>query len=172
MGKPPSWGKKETGKADDVNFTDTRIHEVKLIGLKRFTNYYYRVRTGKLVSDIFQFKTSPFASDNKSFNILAMSDMQKDHQNPDKFKEIVNEGIILYLKQEYGNNLPDDLEKKRYKYFKTLGVPVDKEWTPENSFLVFNISKDKAKRLCKEFEQNAFVYGSVYSEAELVWVNY
>ena len=63
------------------------------------------------------------------------------------------------------------IEKQRYKYFETLGIPVDKEWTPENSFLVFNMSKDKAKRLCKEFEQNAFVYGSVDSEAELVWVN-
>lgn len=63
------------------------------------------------------------------------------------------------------------LEKQRFKYFETLGVPADNNWTSENSFLVFNMSKDKAKRLCKEFEQNAFVYGSVDSEAELVWVN-
>ena len=108
-GETTKLGKKQNGRAEDVNFTDTRIHEVNLTGLKRFTNYYYRVRTGKLVSDIFQFKTPPFASDHKSFNLLAMSDMQKDNQNPDKFKEIVNEGIIPYLKQEYGNNLPDDL---------------------------------------------------------------
>lgn len=64
------------------------------------------------------------------------------------------------------------LEKQRFKYFETLGVPADNDWIPENSFLVFNMSKDKAKKLCKEFEQNAFVYGSVDSEAELVWVNY
>jgi len=108
-GETTKLGKKQNGRAEDVNFTDTRIHEVNLTGLKRFTNYYYRVRTGKLVSDIFQFKTPPFASDYKSFNLLAMSDMQKDNQNPDKFKEIVNEGIIPYLKKEYGNDLPDDL---------------------------------------------------------------
>ncbi|WP_419213965.1 fibronectin type III domain-containing protein [Maribacter sp. X9] len=108
-GESQKLGRKQVGKAFDVNFTDSRIHEVKIADLKRFTDYYYRVRTGKLVSDIFQFKTPPFASDHKSFNLLAMSDMQKDHQNPDKFKEIVNEGIIPYLKQQYGNDLPDDL---------------------------------------------------------------
>ena len=41
--------------------------------------------------------------------MLAMSDMQKDHQNPDKFSEIVNEGIIPYLKTEYGEALPENL---------------------------------------------------------------
>jgi 3',5'-cyclic AMP phosphodiesterase CpdA len=102
-------GKKESGLAYDVNFSESRIHEVKITGLQRFTEYYYRVRTGKLVSDIYQFKTPPFASDHESFNLLAMSDMQKDHQNPDKFGEIVNKGILPFLKAEYGNELPDDL---------------------------------------------------------------
>ncbi|PWK24971.1 fibronectin type III domain-containing protein [Maribacter polysiphoniae] len=108
-GASPKLGKKQTGISFDVNFTDARIHEVKITGLKRFTEYYYRVRTGKLVSDVFQFKTPPFASDHQSFNMLAMSDMQKDRQNPDKFSEIVNEGIIPYLNKEYGNSVPDNL---------------------------------------------------------------
>ena len=38
-----------------------------------------------------------------------MSDMQIDHQNPDKFNEIVNKGILPFLKSEYGNNVPDEL---------------------------------------------------------------
>ena len=102
-------GKKTEGLASDINFTDSRIHEVQIKNLKRFTTYFYRVRTEKVVSDIFQFKTPPFASDNQSFNMLAMSDIQKDHQNPDKFSEIVNEGILPYLKTEYGKALPDNL---------------------------------------------------------------
>jgi hypothetical protein len=64
------------------------------------------------------------------------------------------------------------LEKQRYKYFETLGIPIDNDWTPENSFLVFIMPKEQAKRLCTEFEQNAFIYGCVDSEPELVWVNY
>ena len=102
-------GKKTKGIAYDINFTHSRIHEVQIENLKRFTTYFYRVRTGNVISDIFQFKTPPFSSDNRSFNMLAMSDMQKDHQNPDKFSEIVNEGIIPYLKTEYGEALPENL---------------------------------------------------------------
>jgi len=102
-------GKKTQGIAYDVNFSDTRIHEVKLTGLQRFTEYYYRVRTGKAKSDIFQFKTPPFASDEESFNIVAMSDMQYDSQNPNKFSEMVNEGVIQYLEQEFEGKLPENL---------------------------------------------------------------
>lgn len=108
-GESPRLGKKQTGTSVDINFTDARIHEVNITDLKRFTVYYYRVKTNNLVSDIFQFKTPPFASDNQSFNLLAMSDMQIDRQHPDKFREIVNEGIIPYLNKEYGSSVPDNL---------------------------------------------------------------
>ncbi len=108
-GLTPKLGKKAQGVAFDINFGPSRIHEVKITGLKRFTEYYYKVRTGNVESDIFQFKTPPFASDNESFNIVAMSDMQYDSQNPDKFSEIVNEGILPYIRDAYGESLPDNL---------------------------------------------------------------
>jgi len=108
-GLTPKLGKKEQGISYGANFNESRIHEVQLEGLDRFTAYYYRVRTGKAISDIYQFKTPPFASDNESFNMLAMSDMQYDTQEPDKFSEIVNEGILTYLKQEYGGTVSDNL---------------------------------------------------------------
>lgn len=102
-------GNTTKGISEDINYTDTRIHEVKLTKLKRFTTYFYQVRTGKTSSDIFQFKTSPFASDNKSFQIIAMSDMQYDSNKPDKYKEIVEEGILKYLKKEFKGELADNL---------------------------------------------------------------
>ncbi len=108
-GTTPKLGKKTTGQSMDINFTQVRLHEVQLTGLKRYTTYYYRVKTGKAKSDIYQFKTPPFASDKKSFNLVAMSDMQKDHQNPDKFYEVVNEGVLAYLKKEFGGELPNNL---------------------------------------------------------------
>ena len=37
-------GKKTSGKAEDINFSESRVHIVKLEGLKRFTEYYYRVK--------------------------------------------------------------------------------------------------------------------------------
>ncbi len=108
-GLSPKLGKKKEGISYDVNFSESRIHEVKIDGLKRFTEYYYRVRTGNMASDIFQFKTPPFASDNESFKIVAMSDMQYDHNHPDKFSEIVNDGVLAYLEKEYKGNLPNNL---------------------------------------------------------------
>lgn len=108
-GTTPKLGKKTSGKTDKVNYGPSRIHEVELTGLKRFTEYYYRVKTGKLKSDIFQFKTPPFANEVKSFNLIAMSDMQLDWQHTDKFSEIINEGVIKYLKKEFDGKLPDNL---------------------------------------------------------------
>ncbi len=102
-------GQKTQGKAFDINFSETRVHEVKIEGLKRFTTYYYRVKTGALRSDIYQFKTPPFANDEESFNMIAMSDMQIDSQHPGKFGEIVQEGILTYLTKEFGGKLPDNL---------------------------------------------------------------
>ncbi|MEL6835863.1 MAG: FN3 domain-containing metallophosphoesterase family protein [Bacteroidota bacterium] len=73
------------------------VHEVRLDGLERFTRYYYRVRTETAVSEIHSFRTPPFASDEQSFKLVAMSDMQRDNSFPDKFREIVEEGVIEYL---------------------------------------------------------------------------
>ena len=102
-------GNKTTGNSNKVNFGESRLHEVQLTGLKRFTTYYYRVKTGKLKSDILQFKTPPFSGEAASFNLIAMSDMQIDRSQPDKFSEVVNEGILNYLEQQFGGKVPDNL---------------------------------------------------------------
>jgi predicted MPP superfamily phosphohydrolase len=108
-GTTPKLGKKTLGGAQGINFGEARVHEVKLEGLQRFTAYCYRVRTGKLLSDIHQFKTPPFAGDDRSFNLVAMSDMQKDHNRPDQFSEVVEKGILAYLEKEYNGKLSDNL---------------------------------------------------------------
>ena len=92
-----------------VSVGAARIHEVKLENLQRFTKYFYQVKTGAALSQIHSFKTSPFASDQESFRIIAMSDMQRDGAFPNKFQEIVEDGIIDYLDQEFGGELTDNL---------------------------------------------------------------
>ncbi len=98
-------GTKTKGTSFDINYTEKRIHEVRLKKLKRFTTYYYRVRTGNAKSAVFQFKTPPFVHDEKDFSILAMSDMQFDYREPEKFHEIVNQGVL----QSLDGNLEDNL---------------------------------------------------------------
>ncbi len=92
-----------------INNENTVIHEVQLTELQRFTTYYYRVKTEGAISAIHQFKTPPFASDHQSFRLIAMSDMQKDNNNPDKFLEIVEDGIIPQIENDYNGALSDNL---------------------------------------------------------------
>ncbi len=101
-------GNTVSGIAYTSNGTN-QIHEVQLESLNRFTRYYYQVKTGTAVSEIFHFKTPPFASDNEPFRLLAMSDMQRDNSQPNKFQEIVEEGVINYLTEQVGGDLSDNL---------------------------------------------------------------
>ncbi len=108
------WGLTDTlgQTAIGISYTSNsgaQIHDVFITPLKRFTKYYYRVRTGNTVSAIFSFKTPPFASDRESFRMVAMSDMQRDGQFPNKFQEIVEDGVMTYLENEFGGEIIDNL---------------------------------------------------------------
>jgi hypothetical protein len=85
------------------------VHDVKLEGLKAATQYHYRAITGSDTSAVFKFKTPALASDEQAFRIVAMSDMQRDGNNPDKFAEIIQDGVISYLEKELGGELSDNL---------------------------------------------------------------
>ena len=98
-----SFGTSEVSEGNSI------INTVTIEGLNRFTKYYYSVGIGAAGSAIYSFKTPPFASDQESFRIIAMSDMQRDGAFPNKFNEIVHEGIIDYLDAEFGGDLVDNL---------------------------------------------------------------
>ena len=98
-GTDPKLGKVTQGTSSDINFTQKRLHKVILEGLERFTNYHYQVKTGEVTSKVYQFKTPPFPKSTQKFNIVAMSDMQIDRSHPDKFREVVEEGILAYFEK-------------------------------------------------------------------------
>ncbi len=101
-------GKSTSGTA--VTTPDqSRMHEVLLEGLEHHTTYYYRVKTGLAQSEIYSFRTHGHASHEDDTHIVAMSDVQRDGNNPDKFREIVEEGIIEYFQQTFGGDIIDHL---------------------------------------------------------------
>ena len=108
-GTSEALGNQTSGLAFASNGGEQRIHEVHLEGLERFTQYHYRVITGTAISEIYSFKTPPFASDEESFRIVAMSDMQRDGAFPDKFREVVEDGVMDYLDESIGGNITDNL---------------------------------------------------------------
>lgn len=107
------WGiSNELGKVSygtSFSSNTSRLHQVKLENLNHYTRYYYRVKTGSAISGIFEFKTPPLAVEEKPFRIVAISDTQKDGNQPNKFKEIIEDGIIKYFKDQYGGRITDNL---------------------------------------------------------------
>ncbi len=73
------------------------IHDVQLNNLDQNTRYYYKVFTDELESEIFDFITPLGAEYESSLKLIAMSDMQKDWSNVNKFHELINDGIFAYL---------------------------------------------------------------------------
>ena len=81
------------------NYGNSEIHTVELINLDPNTRYYYRVVVGdyESYSSLHDFITPPEPSSEASFKIIAMSDMQRDGSNPNKFDEIIHDGVIDYI---------------------------------------------------------------------------
>jgi len=109
------WGNTTAlGNIDTTTFEITSspscVFTAKLIGLQANTKYYYQVISGNSTSIMFDFYTPANNADEKSINIVAMSDMQTDGNNPTKFTEIINAGIIDYVQNNYGGNTNENLD--------------------------------------------------------------
>lgn len=73
------------------------------------------------------------------------------------------ENLIRNLK------LLKDLVEDDYFIYPALGKARDNFWKPEESWCVFNISKEKALFYGQKYEQNAVVFGTQKSLPELVF---
>jgi hypothetical protein len=93
------------------NYGSSKIHTVELTDLLPNTRYYYRVVVGNYesYSNLYNFITPPEPSSEASFRIIAMSDMQRDNSNPNKFNEVVHDGVIDYFSEEYSDDIAAEL---------------------------------------------------------------
>ena len=99
----------QTGSAIP-NVAGSIIHQVRLTGLQPETRYFYRVRTGAATSDIFDFRTPAESEAGYPVRFAAYSDSQFDGANPNKHSELVNQGIIPYVTQNYSPILSEALD--------------------------------------------------------------
>ena len=77
------------------------IHEVLLDNLEPDTLYFYQVQTSNTLSAIYHFVTTTTGDSEAPTRLVAMSDMQQDSSNTDKFREIVEEGLLPFIAQEW-----------------------------------------------------------------------
>lgn len=130
------WGPtKDLGNQTDrvfsiVNHRPSQIHRVHLENLSPSTTYFYKVKTGPSESQIYHFTTPSLSSEEKSFQMLALSDMQRDDERPNKFKEIVEGGVLTYLNdQKSGEDIFENLAMVIIPGDLTKDGPVYTDWT-------------------------------------------
>ena len=85
------------------------VHAVRLEGLTPGGEIYYQAHTGGTASEVTRFRAAPATGDDARFLVIAMSDMQRDDANPDKFDEIISDGVIPYVTDTLGLDLADDV---------------------------------------------------------------
>jgi len=101
-------GSTATGTSFVSNGTN-RVHSVTITGLSPATIYFYRVVSGAAQSIIFHFKTPALQSAEAPTNIAAMSDMQRDNSQPNKFFEVIHNGVIDHVNDSMGPDLSEEL---------------------------------------------------------------
>lgn len=107
-GPTSSLGSTALGTAFTSSGTN-QLHTVTINGLVPATTYHYRVVTGAAVSSILRFTTPALASSERGTNIVAMSDMQRDNGLPNKFWEVVHNGVIDHVNDSMGPDLSQEL---------------------------------------------------------------
>jgi hypothetical protein len=108
-GETSSLGNSDTGVSLSGR-AGSRMHQVQLTGLSPGTAYQYQVTTGSAVSAIYRLVTPQEPEAEASFRLVAMSDMQQDSTNPDKFREVVEDGILAFSEAEFGPAVEEEIE--------------------------------------------------------------
>ena len=107
-GPTPALGNVATATATGT-LAGSQIHEIQLTGLEPATRYYYRASSGGTYSAVYDFITPPLRDSETDVRLVAMSDMQQSSANPNKFDEVIHEGVLDYLADTYSNDVPAEL---------------------------------------------------------------
>lgn len=99
------------------------VHAVQLTGLTPDARVYYRVATSRIYSELSSFRTPPEPGSESSFVFVAMSDMQRSDSHPDKFRELIDEGVLPHLAATWPGGLADTVAG-----FLVTGDLVDNGW--------------------------------------------
>ncbi|MCB9787141.1 MAG: metallophosphoesterase family protein [Deltaproteobacteria bacterium] len=103
-----------------------QVHEVQLADLEPDTIYWYRAVTGTARSAVHHFRTAPARDSEAPLRFVAMADSQIDKNNPTRFSQIINDGVIPFVRATFGPDLAKELG-----FFTVAGDLVDNGWIYE-----------------------------------------
>lgn len=83
------------------------LHEAQLTGLTPGSRVHYQAVTGDLETDVARLVTPPGPDGTDPFRLVAMSDMQRSSRDPDKFREVVVDGILAWADDQPGDDVAD-----------------------------------------------------------------
>ncbi|MFT4536900.1 MAG: hypothetical protein ACJA1A_003916 [Saprospiraceae bacterium] len=108
------WGESPFDLVNEVISTsivgsgNSRIHIANLSSLDPKSKYYYKVQmSGGQTSTLYNYRTLAITMDEMNTQFMAISDMQRDGSHPNKFNEIIEEGIIPTFLLESGGSISD-----------------------------------------------------------------
>jgi hypothetical protein len=90
--------------------TNTCIYSATIENLISNTLYNYKAINGSYSSKILSFVTPSISLAEKSIRLIAISDMQKDNSHPDVFQNIIDNGIISHIENNFNGSLSHDLQ--------------------------------------------------------------
>ena len=85
------------------------VFNVHLDSLLPNTKYYYQVKNNLETSGKYSFVTASIPSAETKTTIVAMSDMQQDNANPNKFYDVVNNGVLNYFQSNFNGAFNEHL---------------------------------------------------------------
>lgn len=100
----------ESATADRRATSDgTWIHEVQLTGLAPESAYAYRVVLDDGTAAEADLRTAPASRGDRTFRLVAMSDMQRTWSAPEKWAEVVQDGVLAWARAQWGDDVASQL---------------------------------------------------------------
>ncbi len=108
------WGETENlGNITTANSENSEsgnyIFTTTINDLNPNTRYYYKSVNGNTFSELYSFYTEDITSNEASTKMIVMSDMQKDSNFPNKFYEVVHDGILNYVLTNLNGNINEEI---------------------------------------------------------------
>jgi hypothetical protein len=105
------WGRAATALTEEAAATarlvegGSRIFEAPITGVAQGERVYYAVEAGGARSETHDWVVPLAPAEMGDFRLLAMSDMQRNGLWPDKFREVVHDGVLAWLEAQGNTDL-------------------------------------------------------------------